>query len=142
MIKKILELIIRIAILVIFVYIKTESFSKFQYIDIVSSISMFGILAASFSLKFRDIDYLAKIFAKKSSKYIFMSFNVMLAIFLIWDAYDVNYLETQTKVVALGLLLIAIVETIDLFFIKETQEKLNARRKINKLSKGSLNIKN
>lgn len=142
MIKKILELVIRIAILVVFVYINTKSFSEFKYIDIITSISMFAILAASFSVKFRDIDYLAKIFAKKSSKYVIMFSNVALAIFLIWDAYDVNYLETQTKVVALGLLLIAIIQTIDLFFIKETQEKLNARRKINKLSKGSLNIKN
>lgn len=117
-----IEFLIRLAVLGIFLFIKTESFSNISYTDMVSSIGTLLVVLVPFLIKFRDEESQVK--AYPSIRHLLPFTNIFLIVLLLVVANSVNYLESNVGIVALGVFLIAILQTFDLVFLKKLKREL------------------
>lgn len=121
--KRILEVIVRLAVLSIFLYLETEAFNNISNLDMISSIGTLLVVFAPFWIKVQDEQVYTN--AHSSLEYLLPSENIFLAVLLIMIAMSVNALENDVIVVVIGLFLIAILQIFDSIFLKNLKRRLN-----------------
>lgn len=121
------ELVIRISTLAIMYYVEIENINSINFNDIVGLISVALILFIPYLVKSRSKEYLSKIY--KEIKYAWPILNVVLLAFLIIPLYFNESSQEYIFLGGIGCLLIAIIQTLDLLFIKKFSTLVNNKKK-------------
>ncbi|MBF0747346.1 hypothetical protein IR145_09605 [Streptococcus danieliae] len=128
MILKVLDLLIRLGAFSIIGYISMENFSNTRMQNIIIMFSIFLVIIVPYTVKFRSLDYLSKIY--KEMKYIWPMLNIILAIFVVIYIHNTPSPEDYFLSGGIACLLIAIIQTLDLLFIKRTALKIIEKQRL------------
>lgn len=127
MFLKIIEFLIRISVFLIISYINVKNINNLNLNVGVVIISVALILFIPYLVKSRSKEYLSKIY--KEIKYAWPILNVVLLAFLIIPLYFNKSAQEYIFLGGIGCLLIAIIQTLDLLFIKKFSTLVNNKKK-------------
>ncbi|MBF0747224.1 hypothetical protein IR073_06165 [Gemella sp. 19428wG2_WT2a] len=128
MILKVLELLMRLGAFSIIGYIIMGDIGNTRMQSVISMSSMFLVIIVPYTVKFRSLDYLSKIY--KEMKYIWPMLNLILAIFVVIYIHNTPSPEDYFLLGGIACLLIAIIQTLDLLFIKRTALKIIEKQRL------------